>query len=112
MIEDQNRGGCEMDLSERDFDQAFLEVLQRSVKLPPHLGRIPMDSDLMEFGLDSIGAVQLLLDMEEAFGITIPESMIGVELYRSATALRLAVRSQVEFACAGNGSHNTDSQVA
>jgi acyl carrier protein len=45
-------------------------------------------TELMNSGvLDSFGVVQLILFIEESFGVRIPDSEIGPELFASATAI-------------------------
>jgi acyl carrier protein len=78
-----------------DFTHCFNEILLRHLRLVD--GRdIPENVDLMKLGLDSISAVALLLDLEEAFGILFPESMITVKLYESSSVLKNAVLTQME----------------
>lgn len=68
--------------------QACLET-----KLPFALsaGRIDMDEDLLDLGLDSLTAVELLLELEGAFDITFPDDMISGETFRTGRTLRRAI---------------------
>ena len=78
-----------------DFTSLFSEILLRH--LPVQYGsQVPDNVDLMKLGLDSISAVALLLDLEDAFGITFPQSMINVELYESWSALKHSVLTQMQ----------------
>jgi acyl carrier protein len=72
-----------------DFAKSFHEVMLRH--LPSSVTEFPEDCDLMRLGLDSMSGVALLLDLEETFGISFPMTMISVELYSSAVALRSVV---------------------
>jgi len=77
------------------FTTTFNEILLRHLPVPRDF-QIPDDVSLMKLGLDSISAVALLLDLEEAFGIIFPESMINVKLYESSSGLKHAVLTQIE----------------
>lgn len=57
---------------------------------------VPVDAvtdrtDLYAVGLTSLTSVQLLLEIERAFGIHIPESMLTYEMFESIDALAEAV---------------------
>jgi acyl carrier protein len=54
-----------------------------------------MDKPLDELGLDSMGAVNLLLDLEDSFEISFPGSLLTEETFRTAANLHTAVRSLV-----------------
>jgi acyl carrier protein len=49
--------------------------------------------DLFEAGLTSLGAVELLMSLEEAFGVEFPEDMVTRETLASIAALQRAVES-------------------
>lgn len=53
---------------------------------------IPPDTDLRDLGLDSAGAIDLLLDLEQTFSVTLPESLVSAETFRTATTLEDALR--------------------
>jgi acyl carrier protein len=49
--------------------------------IAPHLKfheshHIPIDASLAELGLDSMASINLLLDLEDHFGISIPDELI------------------------------------
>jgi len=91
-------GPCISDRRETDsdFTSSFNKILLSHLQLPPDVNEVPEGCDLMKLGLDSISAVALLLDLEEAFGITFPQSMISMDLYKCSVALRRAVLAQIE----------------
>ncbi len=62
-------------MTTQDIDLKVREIL--STKLNIGLGTISGDSRLAEdLGIDSFGAVELMFEIEEAFGLKIPDSDI------------------------------------
>jgi acyl carrier protein len=60
-------------------------------------GALPCDRDLFELGLDSLTAVRVLLDVEEAFGVEFAEDEIKVELFASLNSLHTALVQRLEL---------------
>ena len=56
----------------------------------------PMETDLEELGLDSMGAINLLLDLEETFGIVFPDALLTAETFQTGASLEQAIRSLVK----------------
>ncbi|MFJ8752645.1 phosphopantetheine-binding protein [Streptomyces sp. NPDC102441] len=54
------------------------------------------DSDLAVFGIDSLTVVRLLVTIEEAFGVTIPDEIITFEIFSSPGALWNVVSGLLE----------------
>ncbi len=52
-----------------------------------------MDTPLDELGLDSVKAIYLLLDLEEAFQVQIPNTMLSPEIFVFPQALYDAMQS-------------------
>jgi acyl carrier protein len=70
------------------------EVLTR------HLRRVPADVDwatvsLPDLGLDSMLAIELVIDIEEAFGTQFPEELLVRETFGTFGSLETVVRSMV-----------------
>jgi acyl carrier protein len=65
--------------------------------LRPHLGLlgddqpIPPDVRLSTLGLDSVAAIQLVLDLEDEFGVTVPDDLLTTDLFADAGHLVAAV---------------------
>ncbi len=57
---------------------------------PP--GEIDLSVELFLQGLDSMSAIALLLEVEEAFGLTFPRSLLDPGVFRTGETLRTAVR--------------------
>lgn len=51
------------------------------------------DADLVTLGLDSMSAINLLLDLEQEFGIEFPDAMLTDETFRTLSSLRTAIQS-------------------
>jgi acyl carrier protein len=54
---------------------------------------ISMEAPLDEMGLDSFHSIYLLLDLEEAFQIQIPDSLLSPEIFGSPKSLKDAIAS-------------------
>ncbi|PPK71188.1 acyl carrier protein [Actinokineospora auranticolor] len=73
---------------------ALADVLTR------HLRRLPPDGDwtavtLADLGLDSMTAIEVVVDIEETFGTQFPEELLVRETFATFGALESAVRSMV-----------------
>lgn len=61
--------------------------------LRPHLrlltagAELPMDADLGKLGLDSQQAIDLLMALEQEFGVTIPDEKITAESFATPAGL-------------------------
>jgi acyl carrier protein len=73
--------------------EKLLTVLRRHLKSVDGAQAIPMDQRLEELGLDSLGAVNLLLDLEDSFTISFPDSLLTEETFRTASNLYQSVYS-------------------
>ncbi|WP_103349419.1 phosphopantetheine-binding protein [Amycolatopsis sp. CA-128772] len=68
----------------------FLEIL--IAHLPYALGdRIAADDDLAALGLDSMGVVQLVTDLEETFAFELPDELLTEDTFATAGSLWAAV---------------------
>jgi acyl carrier protein len=65
----------------KDWDDTFEALLRRAVPLLPD-GELDPTTDLRAAGLDSMGTVQLLLEIESTYEICVPDE----SLTRSAFA--------------------------
>jgi acyl carrier protein len=74
-----------------DLLEPLSAIVRRHLPAGSDATVLPHDRDLFELGLDSLNAVRMLLDVEEAFDIQFPESDISVELFSSLISLRTAL---------------------
>ena len=65
----------------------FLGILRPHLKFLSPTKELDMDLDLSSVGLDSIGAVDMLLKLEEYFQITFTDDLLIDETFATARAL-------------------------
>ena len=70
-------------------------VLRQHLRLLEQNQPIPPDADLGALGLDSMGAINLLLDLEQALDIKIPDEMLTAETFQTAALLEKTIRPLV-----------------
>ena len=75
------------DLEQREDLTHFLALVRYHLKLVDEDLELAMDTDLDGMGLDSISALNLMLDLEEAFGIVFQNSMFTEEIFATPYAL-------------------------
>jgi acyl carrier protein len=73
----------------------YMGVLRRHLRFVGEQEPIPPERTLVEVGLDSIGTINLLLDLEESFGVSFPGALLTAETFRTAGSLEEAVSSLV-----------------
>lgn len=78
--------------------ETLQEVLNLVAAATPAADRetLQESTDLYDLGLDSTTAVILMLEIEEKFGITFPDSMITEETFRTPGALSFVVESLLQ----------------
>jgi acyl carrier protein len=74
------------------MDERFVDLLRSYL---PHLGDRPLTEDtrLRDLGMDSIRAVDLLLGIEDAFRISLPDEELTDATFATAGGLWRAVAS-------------------
>lgn len=65
-----------------------LRFLDKDAPLPP-------SENLGKLGLDSMAAINLLFELEQAFGIQIPDSLLTADTFETAESLEKTVRPLV-----------------
>jgi len=70
-------------------------VLRRHLRFLAADEPIPLHEELVAIGLDSIRTINLLLDIEATFGISMPGGLLTQETFRTASTLEHAVASVV-----------------
>ena len=76
-----------------EITERVQEVLRQHLQSVDDNQVFPMDTALIELGLDSLRAVDLLLSLEDTFGIIFPDAMLTEDTFRTATTLRDAIQS-------------------
>ena len=79
-----------------DFSQKLQGVLRRHLKFLEPGAVLTSDSALGALGLDSMAAVNLLIDLEEAFGTKIPDDLLSAETFDTLGSLESTFRPVLE----------------
>lgn len=58
-----------------------LSLLRPFLRLLPAEAELPLDAELGRLGLDSLQSIDLLMALEQEFGMTIPDEKITVESF-------------------------------
>jgi acyl carrier protein len=77
--------------AEPEIWQRLSNVLREHLTLVAPGEEVPQDSTLRELGLDSMNAINLMLDLEGEFGVVFPDSMLNEETFRSGRTLVQAI---------------------
>ena len=75
--------------------EKFLTILRQYLESPDNAQEIPPDRELEELGFNSFSAIMLLLELEEAFNIVFPDSMLTPEVFRTVSTLQSSIRSLI-----------------
>lgn len=65
------------------WNDSFVQTLREQIPLLPATGELSPAADLYDLGLDSMGSVQLLLALEEALDISIPDELLTADSFRT-----------------------------
>ena len=74
------------------MDDRIREIVGRVGRLPVPVSTLADDSDLHDAGLTSFGTVEVMLSLEEAFGVEFPEEMMTRARFRSIAAISDTLR--------------------
>jgi acyl carrier protein len=78
-----------------DITTKLNAILRQHLKFLGDEQEIPADEELSKLGLDSMSAINLLLDVEQAFGIVIPDEMLTAETFHTQATLGAAISTLV-----------------
>lgn len=73
----------------------YEQVLRKYLPEPATEHPIAYDADLGTLGIDSISAINLLLDLEETFEVSFPGSLLTPELFSTVGYLEQTLASLV-----------------
>lgn len=73
----------------------FVEVLRRQCRFVEPDAPIDMDASLESLGVDSLGMVSLVVDLEDEFQMAIPDELMTDEVFATPTALWTALEGYV-----------------
>ena len=76
------------------MESRLLDLVGENLLDPP--APLTADSDLFEAGLDSMAIMQLVLLLEEHFGVTIDPAELSLDNFRSARRIARLIRSKAD----------------
>ncbi len=68
-------------------EERLTTLLRPFLRLLPAEAGLPMDAELGKLGLDSLQSIELLMALEQEFGVTIPDEKITVETFATPANL-------------------------
>jgi acyl carrier protein len=80
-------------LANQDELSSFLALVRNHLKLLDDAQELSFDASLSSLGLDSAAALNLMLDLEDAFAVVFEESMFTEENFASPRALWRSLES-------------------
>ena len=86
-------------MSEHQSDETsekIRTVLRPHLRFLPKDQPIPANEDLGKLGLDSMGAINLLFDLEQTFEIKIPDELLTAETFETSATLEKTVRPLIQ----------------
>jgi len=84
------------------WDEEFERIVRRHLRLMPTSGALDPDADLRDLGLDSLTSVQLLVMLEDAYQLSVPDELLTNDMFATAKSLWTAIDALREPA-AGRG---------
>ena len=75
------------------LDAQLETILRRYLVLVPVGQDVPLKTELPALGLDSMSALTLLLELEEIFDISCPDSLLNATTFRSAKSLENVIQT-------------------
>jgi len=83
------------DFSTQTDAEAFLGILHNYLRQIGDGDTLTMESNLYELGLDSMAAVNLLLELEEIYGVIFPDALLIESTFETPLALKSAIVSLI-----------------
>ena len=83
------------DFSTQTDAEAFLGILHSYLRQLGDGNTLTMESNLYELGLDSMAAVNLLLELEEIYGVIFPDALLTESTFETPLALKSAIVSLI-----------------
>lgn len=74
----------------------FQAVLRPHLKYLDQGAELALDDDLKGLGLDSMAAVNLLFDLEDELGLTLPDELLVEQTFASGDSLLKAIESMAD----------------
>jgi acyl carrier protein len=67
-------------------------IMRRYLVLVPDGQDVPLETELPALGLDSMSALTLILELEQIFDISFPDSLLNATTFRSAKSLENVIQ--------------------
>jgi acyl carrier protein len=87
-----SRSGCRCKDVHLVISAQLETVLRRNLVLVQEGQNVPLETELPALGLDSMSALTLLLELEEIFDVSFPDSLLNATTFRSAKSLENAIQ--------------------
>ncbi|GAA4009616.1 hypothetical protein GCM10022384_63900 [Streptomyces marokkonensis] len=82
-------------MAEQPWPQSFEQILRAHLTFLPADEPVVPELPLVDRGLDSLATVSLLLDLEEAFALTIPDELLTAKTFATPADLWSVIDSLV-----------------
>ena len=79
-------------ISDPSIDDRIRSVLAEHARLAVDVGTIGDDTDLFGAGMTSHASVNVMLALEDAFGVEFPERMLKKSTFESVSSIREGLR--------------------
>ncbi|WP_030668693.1 phosphopantetheine-binding protein [Streptomyces rimosus] len=78
----------------RQWDERFTALLTSVLPAGARTAPVPPDLDLKKAGLDSLATIELLVSLEDEYGVEIPESALTSATFATPAALWQVLQEQ------------------
>lgn len=78
-----------------DIATQLQDILRPHLRLLAADAAVPMDEDLGRLGLDSMGSIDLLMEIEAQLGVQIPDEMMTVDTFATGNHLLAVIEKLV-----------------
>lgn len=76
-----------------EIDDRIKEILETHGRLPVLAASLASDDDLYRSGLSSHASVNVMLALEDVFGVVFPDSLLRRGTFQSVSSIREALQS-------------------
>jgi acyl carrier protein len=82
----------------RAMDDTIREILAEHARLSVEASELKDDTDLYQVGLSSHGTVNVMLALEDAFDVEVPDDLMRKSTFQSIAAIRSMIESLTSVA--------------
>ncbi|MEU0213418.1 phosphopantetheine-binding protein [Streptomyces canus] len=84
------------ELTDRVWPDRFEHIIRKYVPLLPKDKDLPPEAALADLGLDSLGIVSLIIDLEDAFDFAIPDESLTAQTFSTPAGLWAELSSIID----------------